>query len=328
MRADSLGHLAPRNKKPIISMERPQADVIHLTSVRPVIRRYDWVQDEHEDFKRQALSNEDVIHIQRVSDIPDGGTRIGLLFGLQNAPSGLTSAHHVRTLVERGVRFMSLAHGEERNEYGSGFLNAKGGLTREGKSVIRWMGEYGMILDVSHMNDETAVQALTLIKTEKIPMVPLASHSGIREAFNHARNLPREVLELLRTLNGYVGLSMRSYHVCTRSQLPSYSREFMYHVAHALVWGGAENIGIGSDCIHRNMTMLEAKSLYDATAGILKTRGQFGEYFPDRPEQIIEEGAKLLPLMHELIRSTLSVETADSICGNNFVNYLGRALPP
>jgi microsomal dipeptidase-like Zn-dependent dipeptidase len=101
----------------------------------------------------------------------------------------------------------------------------------------------------------------------------------------------------------------------------------MYHVSHALVWGGAKNIGIGSDCIHRNMTILEAKSLYDVTAGIAKIRGQCGEYFPDRPEPIIREGARLLPLMHELIRSALSTELADSICGDNFVSYLRRALP-
>jgi microsomal dipeptidase-like Zn-dependent dipeptidase len=208
VRADSLGHLAPRNRKPIISKERPQADVIHLTSARPAIRRYDWVSNEHEEFKRQALSNENVVHIQRASDIPKEGTQLGLLFGLQNAPSGLTSAHHVRTLVERGIRFMSLAHNGDRNEYGSGFLNARGGLTADGRSVIRWMGECGMVLDISHLNDETAIQALTLIKNEKIPMVPMASHSGIREAFGHARNLPRETLELLRALNGYAGLKL------------------------------------------------------------------------------------------------------------------------
>lgn len=66
-----------------------------------------------------------------------------------------------------------------------------------GISLIREMNRLGMLIDLSHTSDATALQALN---HSIAPMI--WSHSSARAVFNVSRNLPDEILKMIGTGEG------------------------------------------------------------------------------------------------------------------------------
>ena len=85
----------------------------------------------------------------------------------------------------------NLARGESRAEHG--------GLSEFGRAAIRRANELGMMVDVSHCAESTALDA---IKASKTPVI--ASHSAAAGMFPHPRNLSDEALTALRDNGGVV----------------------------------------------------------------------------------------------------------------------------
>ena len=324
--ADSLGFVALPGKPPLIDPQtRPKVSVVHLTSVPPMVKTFDDALAAHDAFKKTALANKDVTHVCKKSDLPVLPPFIGMLFGMQHAPEDITKASQVRELAEHGVQFMALAY-EGKTRYGSGFL-ADGGLTEEGKRLIRWMGDCGIALDVSHANNQTAEEALRFIKSERIPIFPLASHSGAGMAFAHPRNLSDEVLYLLYDTGGYVGIPMVTFLICSPKMLEKYPSALVHHVIVARILCHKEQVGIGSDCFYGEMTMDEARGEYARMTAMLKTNGRFGEYFPDRPEVLITDGTRLMRHAEKMLAAKFPEKEVRNLCGGNFIRYLRRVLP-
>lgn len=91
----------------------------------------------------------------------------------------------------------------EANDLGAGALSGKDyGLTDVGKEAVRRMQEKGMLLDVSHLNDNGFWD---LVKITQKPFV--ASHSNSRALCSAPRNLTDDQLRVIRDVNGVVGLN-------------------------------------------------------------------------------------------------------------------------
>ena len=85
----------------------------------------------------------------------------------------------------------NLARGEPRSEHG--------GLSEFGRAVIRRANELGIMVDISHSSEATAMDA---IEASEAPVI--ASHSAARGAYAHARNLSDEALLAMRDNGGVV----------------------------------------------------------------------------------------------------------------------------
>ena len=81
-----------------------------------------------------------------------------------------------------------------------------GGLAPFGREVVRRMNELGMIVDVSHVSDETFFDAL---EVSEAPVI--ASHSAVRSLAPHPRNLSDEMLRALGEQGGVVGIPFYSH---------------------------------------------------------------------------------------------------------------------
>ncbi len=298
-------------------LKRPLLALAHLTSVPPFVKDFDDALVAHRLFREQALSNSGVHEIRTRADLSNKPESIGILFGMQHAPDGLT-LKHVQQLHDAGVRSMALAY-DKPSEYGDGFRSA-GQLTKRGSDLVRWLGECGIILDLSHAGYRTAMDAITLIVLDSLQTKVMASHSGCYRIYPHPRNLADEMIGRMHFLSGYIGIPAVTFLIAKKGD--SYLEAFVRHVAHAVrVCGDSEIIGIGSDCHHLDMSIEDARLHFRRMLRMLETNGTFGEYFPDRPAEIILDGSHMFDYFDKALK-----RHSDGVLGEHFKNFLARAL--
>src|SRR5262249_42100831 len=79
------------------------------------------------------------------------------------------------------------------------------GLTDLGREVVHEMNRIGMIVDISHVSDETLEAVLT---TSTVPV--MASHSSCRALSNMPRNLTDEQIKAIAARGGVVMINIGS----------------------------------------------------------------------------------------------------------------------
>ncbi len=122
------------------------------------------------------------------------------LMGAEGGHSIENSLAALRALRRLGVRYMTLTHADTIDWADSATDEPRhGGLTTFGEEVVREMNRVGMIVDISHVSADTMRHALAV--TDR-PL--MASHSSAFAIASHPRNVPDDVLELVRDNNGVV----------------------------------------------------------------------------------------------------------------------------
>jgi len=145
----------------------------------------------HPDDLELALSADDV-------ESAFGRGRIASLLGAEGGHSIAGSLGVLRVLHRLGVRYLTLTHNVNVPWADSATdVPATGGLSAFGEEVVREMNRLGMLVDLSHVADSTARDAL---RVTEAPVV--FSHSGARAVCDHPRNVPDDVLRGLAANGG------------------------------------------------------------------------------------------------------------------------------
>lgn len=144
-------------------------------------------------------------------------------------------------LYNRGVKLVTLTWNSP-NEIASGAFSV-GGFTSFGKDFVKLAEEYGIILDVSHLNRESFYD---FIDISNKPFV--ASHSNadiVENPKGRKRNLTDEQIRLIKERKGIIGLNF------CRNFLESDGLfgvdSFVRQLDHFLSLGCEDNIALGSD---------------------------------------------------------------------------------
>ena len=179
---------------------------------------------------------------------PDA-TPIGYLLSLEGADS-LRSLDDLETSYTQGLRALGPAH------YGTGRYalghDREGPLSEQGLDLLRKMNELGLILDVTHLCDQTFWQALDLYQG------PLwASHHNCRSLVDDPRQLADEQIKALAERGAVMGVACDVWMVVpgwergvtTRTDKPEANLEALAdHVDHyCQLLGDARSVGIGTD---------------------------------------------------------------------------------
>ena len=126
--------------------------------------------------------------------------RIASLLGMEGGHSIVSSLGALRSFYQLGVRYMTLTHFHSNDWADSATGDVlHEGLTEFGREVVREMNRLGMIVDLSHVSEDTMNDALDVTEAPVI-----FSHSSARGLTNHARNVPDSVLKRLAENGGVV----------------------------------------------------------------------------------------------------------------------------
>ncbi len=170
----------------------------------------------------------------------------------------------LRIFYKLGVRCLTITW-NERNELGNGVFGGKGGLTPFGVEVIEEMNRLGMIVDVSHLNEEGFWEVLSLSKRPVI-----ASHSNCRALYEHPRNLSDEQIRALAKKGGVMGITfVPEFLRGTESSI----EDVLDHIEYAVNVGGEDCVGIGSDfdgTDHLPSGLRDCRDIHRLVVGLLE----------------------------------------------------------
>ncbi|ORX34206.1 membrane dipeptidase-domain-containing protein [Kockovaella imperatae] len=204
--------------------------------------------------------------------------KIASLMGMEGAHSLGNSLGALRMFHALGVRYMTLTHGCNNAFADSGGIFQPvtphwGGLSDLGKDLIFEMNRLGVFIDLSHVSDQTALDALSITRAPVI-----LSHSCARAFNNISRNVPDEVLSKLgRGKHKVDGVVMVNF-------LPTFAapggvgvdvKTIADHVEYIASKTSRDHVGIGSDFdgIDAVPRGLEDVSMYPNLFAELITRG-------------------------------------------------------
>ncbi len=251
---------------------------------------------------RQAVERIDAVH-RLVARHPDdlalattaadirrivGEGKVACLMGVEGGHIIEESLPALRTFHRLGVRYMTLTHSFHTSWADSSGTTeipepVHGGLTAFGEQVVAEMNRLGMMVDISHVSDDTFRDVL---RVTKAPVI--ASHSSARVVADHPRNLSDEMLtalavnrgvvminfypayidtslaEPMRTLFGRIGpelAQIREEHAddplarsrafrarLAREEIPRTHLDVLLdHFDHAIRVAGPDHVGIGAD---------------------------------------------------------------------------------
>src|SRR5882762_8534900 len=110
---------------------------------------------------------------------------------------GIEGGHAIENKL--GTRYITLTHWRSLDWATASTDTARRGLSPFGKQVVLEMNRLGMLVDLSHVNDQTMSDAL---HTSRAPVI--FSHSSARALANHPRNVPDSILKLVAVNRGVV----------------------------------------------------------------------------------------------------------------------------
>ena len=126
--------------------------------------------------------------------------KIASLIGMEGGQAIDNSLAMLRMTYALGARYMTLTHVKNIDwADAAGEKPEHHGLTPFGEEIVREMNRLGMLVDLSHVSDDTMRCAL---KVSKAPII--FSHSSARVMCDHPRNVPDDILKLTAANGGIV----------------------------------------------------------------------------------------------------------------------------
>jgi membrane dipeptidase len=172
------------------------------TAVRETLEQIDVIHrmvKAYPDVFELASTADDVVRIRKQG-------KIASLIGVEGGHSIDNSLGVLRTYYTLGVRYMTLTHSETLDWADSATDVARHkGLTKFGEQVVLEMNRLGMLVDISHVSADTMRHAL---RVTKAPLI--ASHSSAFALADHPRNVPDDVLKLVKANGGVVMVNFYS----------------------------------------------------------------------------------------------------------------------
>src|SRR5262245_473753 len=270
-------------------------------------RALDMIDGVYEQARRRPESLEIAFTSDDIRRIHKTG-KIAALMGIEGGHAIEDSLSALRQFYRLGVRYMTLTHTNTNNwaDSAGGINNPAerrhGGLSDFGLEVVREMNRLGMMVDVSHVADETFQG---VIETTQAPVI--ASHSSCRALTNAPRNMTDDMLRALAKNGGVVMINFYNGFINTeyaKPGMPAPTKSantatldmLMRHFEHAIKVAGIDHVGIGSD--------------FDGVEGLVPAG--------------MEDVSKLPTITYELLKRGYSENDVKKVLGENLLRVMAE----
>jgi membrane dipeptidase len=270
-------------------------------------RAMEMIDGVYEQVRRHPRAMEMAFTVADIRRLHRQG-RIAALMGIEGGHAIEDSLAALRLFHRLGVRYMTLTHTNTNNwadAAGGISVTAEkrhNGLSEFGREVVREMNRLGMMVDISHVSDETFED---VIATTQSPVI--ASHSSARALTNVPRNLTDDMLRAVAKNGGVVMVNFYNSFINTEYARPDMPRPtkgvdtatldmLMAHFEHIIRVAGIDHVGIGSD--------------FDGVDGQLPAG--------------MEDVSKLPTITYELLKRGYSEADVRKVLGENLLRVMAR----
>jgi membrane dipeptidase len=244
-----------------------------------------WYRAMEERGELGQIADRDALdrHVNRWENVGGTDAPVGYVLSLEGADSIVTLAHLERAYAQ-GLRAVGPAH------YGPGVYaqgtNASGGLGPRGRDLLREMERLGIILDVTHLCDESLRDAL-----DHFHGPVWASHSNCRSLVPHGRQFSDDQIRELVQRDAVIGVAFDAWMLVpgwvrgstTPDRAGVTLATVVDHLDHICqLAGDARHCGIGSDldgAFGREQCPSDVHTIADLARlpGLLASRGYSNE---------------------------------------------------
>jgi membrane dipeptidase len=171
--------------------------------------------------------------------------RAGIILGFQSG-NQIEELGHISIFQRLGVRVTALSY-MYGNWIADGPLESRNaGLTYFGEKVIDQLNELGIVIDLSHVGERSAMDA---VEASKDPVI--LSHSNPKSLVNVARNAPDELIQAIAEKDGVIGIAALKWFIMGEEedyrQLDCPIGKFVDHIKYAIDLVGINHVGLGLD---------------------------------------------------------------------------------
>ena len=289
-------------------------------AVQAVLEQIDVVHQmvgHYPDTFELALTAADIERIHRQG-------KIASLIGMEGGHSINNSLAVLRMAYGLGARYMTLTHTKNTDwADAAGDQPKHHGLTPFGEDIVREMNRLGMLVDLSHVTDETMRAAL---KVSRAPVI--FSHSSVRALCDSPRNVPDDVLATTARKGGVVMVCFLPGYLTERGRVAMAASEAEKARLRQLYPDSSPRFKKAMDAWHRKHPSLHEASLDDVADHIEHVRKVAGidhvgigsdfEGFDGAPDGL-EDVSCYPALLAELMRRGYTREEIKKVAGLNLL---------
>ena len=162
-------------------------------------------------YRISELYKDDFMFAKSSNDITTAfqNGKIAIMMNIEGGEEIENSLPLLRLYYELGVRYMTLTWNHTHDWADAGLDSAKhNGLNEFGKVVVKEMNQLGMLVDISHVSDDVMKDVFEISNSPVI-----YSHSNVRKFVNTKRNVPDDILLMLKENNGIIMVSFVPFFV-------------------------------------------------------------------------------------------------------------------
>jgi len=213
------------------------------TRKKRLMRELEFYLELPEKYPQHVMQVTGVQSLHELREKTASGDEVwGFLLAMEGVDL-LDAPDELEMFYEKGLRVLSLTW-NERNQWAAGAKH-RGGLTRKGAALLESMRELGIILDVSHLNEQSFFDALGQWNG---PVC--ATHSNPAALCDDTRNLTDGQLQLLRERSAIVGTLLYNGFLDSSWQIGDPQTPLACvaeHIEYLTEHLGSDSVGIGSD---------------------------------------------------------------------------------
>ncbi|XP_063991292.1 dipeptidase 1-like isoform X1 [Diachasmimorpha longicaudata] len=170
--------------------------------------------------------------------------KIASMIGIEGGHLFDSSLGVLRLYYELGVRYVTLTHTCNTPWADASTVNEGSvyNLTDFGKTIVHEMNRLGMMVDLSHVSHNVMREVLA---TTKAPVI--FSHSSSFSVCDHYRNVPDDVLHMVKENNGIVMVNFYNNFVNCNETKETTIEDVVEHINYIRNLIGPDHVGIGGD---------------------------------------------------------------------------------